>query len=69
MAWIEDHFLGEAKKEGWLDTIRQQVRVHPRYARIVQYSKRRNKSWSSNPTLEYPSFAQWCRSAEHYTDE
>ena len=69
MAWIEDHFFAEAQKEGWLDTIRQQARVHPRHARIVQYSKRWNKSWSSNPTLEYPSFAQWCRSAEHYTDE
>ena len=69
MTWIEDHFFADAKKERCLDIIREQARVHPHYARIVQYFKRWNKSWSSNPTLEYPSFAQWCRSAEHYTDE
>ena len=66
MTWIEDHFFVEAKSEGWFDTILKQARTHPRYARMVQYSKRWNQRWSQNPTNAYPAFAQWRRTAENY---
>ena len=66
IAWIEDHFFAEAKREGWFDTILKQARTHPRYVRIVQYSKRWSKRWSQNPMAVYPSFVQWQRAAESY---
>ena len=69
MTWIEDHFFSEPKKEGWFDLIRQQTRMHPRYARIEQYSKRWDKTWSQNPTVIYPSFVQWRHAAENYVED
>jgi len=68
MAWIEDHFFSEAKKEGCFDMILMQARNHPLYARIVQYSERWNKSWPENPTAVYPSFVQWRHAAEIYIE-
>jgi len=69
MTWIEDHFFAEAKREGLFATILRQARNHPRYARIVQYSKRWNKAWSQNPMAVYPSFVQWRRAAENYIED
>jgi len=54
MTWIEDHFFSEARKKGWFDIILKQARTHPRYARLVQYSKRWNKTWSQNPKAVTP---------------
>lgn len=68
MTWIEDHFFSEPKKEGWFDLVSQQARMHPSYARIVQYSKRWDKTWSQNPTVIYPSFVQWRHAAENYLE-
>ena len=69
IAWIEDNFFAEAKREGRFDTILKQARTHPRYARIVQYSKQWNKAWSQNPMAVYPSFVQWRRAAENYIED
>jgi len=69
IAWIEDNFFAEAKREGRFDTILKQARTHARYARIVQYSKRWNKAWSQNPMAVYPSFVQWRRAAENYIED
>ncbi len=59
MTWIEDHFFSEARKKSWFDIILKQARTHARYARLVQYSKRWNKTWPQNPKVVHPSFAQW----------
>ncbi len=67
--WIEDHFFSQAKEEGWFAMILKQARTHPLYARIVQYSKRWNKSWSQNPMAVYPSFVQWRHVAENYVED
>ena len=69
MTWIEDHFFAEVRKKGWFDIILKQARIHPRYARIVQYSKRWNKAWSQNPMAVYPAFVQWRRAAENYIED
>ncbi len=69
MTWIEDHFFSQAKEEGWFAMILKQARTHPLYARIVQYSKRWNKSWSQNPMAVYPSFVQWRHVAENYVED
>ena len=69
MTWIEDHFFSGPKREGWFDIILRQARTHPQCARIAQYSKQWNKTWSQNPTVIYPSFAQWRRAAENYVED
>ena len=69
MTWIEDHFFSEAKKEGWFETVLQQARTHPRYARMVEYWQRWSKTRSQNPTTPYPSFGQWRRAADNYVED
>ncbi len=69
MIWIEDHFFSQAKEEGWFGMILKQARTHPLYARMVQYSKRWNKSWPQNRAVQYPSFVQWRQVAENYVED
>lgn len=69
MAWIEDHFFCESKKEGWFDIVRKQARTHPRYVRIERYSKWWMKSWPRGPMVVYPSFDQWRHTAEEYVED
>jgi len=66
--WIEDQFFAQAKKEGRLDAVRQQSRMHPLYARTQRYSEVCNKNRSDNLMLSHPSFDRWRSSAENYTE-
>jgi len=68
ITWIENHFFSKAKAEGRFDIILKQACSHPLHVRVTQYSKRWNKSWPLNPTGIYPSFVQWYRAAENYTE-
>lgn len=61
--WRKHDCLSEVKEAGWLDTLLQRVRAHPRHVRIVTYGK----YWAKgNRPLHYPSFRQWRQAADHY---
>lgn len=64
--WGKDRRLSEAKQAGWLDSVLQRVRLHPRHARLVTYGKHWAKKWSANPTRPYPSFLQWRQAADRF---
>lgn len=68
MTWIEEHLFAEGKQEGRLGTIREQAEMHPLYARMMRYAKLFNKGCRENLPVGYPSFSQWRRRAENYTE-
>lgn len=63
--WGKHHCLSEAKEEGWLDTLLQRVRSHPRHVRVVAYGKHWAKE---NRPQRYPSFRQWRQAADRYIE-
>jgi len=64
--WGKGHVLSHAKREGWLDCVLRQARVHPRHIRMVDYSALCCKSRPGNTALPYPSLHQWQTDAEGY---
>jgi hypothetical protein len=62
----KDRCISQAKKEGWLDTLLEQVRSHPWRVRMRAYGSHLTKEWSQTGTLPYPSFFQWRQAAETY---
>ncbi len=64
--WGKDHVLARAKKEGWLDYVLRQVRIHPLHVRMVDYATLYCKSQLGNTALPYPSLRQWQRDAQGY---
>jgi hypothetical protein len=68
VGWIEDHFFSEAKTQGWFGIVVRQARNDPHHARMVEFCKRWNKSWSQNSAIAYPPFGQWRRAADTYVE-
>jgi hypothetical protein len=66
MKWGKDDCLARAKEGGWLDLLREQVRLHPWQVRMQAYAKHFAREWSRKPALPYPSFHQWQRAAERF---
>ena len=66
MKWGKDHCLSQAKEEGWLDLLLEQVRSHPWHVRMRAYAAHWTKEWSRSRALPYPSFHQWEQAAERY---
>jgi hypothetical protein len=64
--WGKEHILSRANKEGWLDCILRQVRIHPLHVRMVDYTAFWRKSWLANTAVPYPSLRQWRRHAESF---
>ncbi len=64
--WSEDHVLSHAKKEGWLNCVLSQARIHPRHVRMADYALRCARSRLASPTSPHPSFGEWKRDAESY---
>jgi len=64
--WGRNHILSRANKEGWLDCVLSQVRIHPFHARMVDYAALCCKSRLGNTKLPYPSLRQWQRDAKGY---
>ncbi len=62
--WGKGHVLSHAKKEGWLDCVLRQVRIHPFHIRMVDYAALYCKSRLGKTALPYPSLRQWQRHAE-----
>ncbi len=67
--WIEDHEFARAKKQGWFCALIYQARLHPRYARVVDYWHHWESNRLSHPRSLYPSFEQWRAAADAYTFE
>lgn len=65
--WIEEHEFARARKEGWLLVLIYQARLHPRYARVIDYWRHWQRLRSTHPQSSYPSFEQWRAAAEAYT--
>ena len=66
MKWGKDHCLSQAREEGWLDLLLEQVRSHPWHVRMQAYATHWTKEWSRSRALPYPSFHQWEQAAERY---
>jgi hypothetical protein len=66
MKWGKDHCLSQAKVEGWLDSLREQVRSHPWHVRMRAYAANLTQESPRNRALPYPSFHQWEQAAEGY---
>jgi len=64
--WSKVHVLSHAKREGWLDSVLRQARIHPLHIRMVDYAALRCKSGLGNNALSYPRLRQWQRDMEGY---
>jgi len=63
-----DRFLAQAREEGFLGNLMEQVRSHPWHVRMRAYALCWKKEWSQRPrpALPYPSFRQWEQAAANY---
>lgn len=66
MRWIEDRYFSEAKEDSWFDRVRSQIHNHPRYVRIVEYSRRWRKEIPHDSLRLYPPFGRWSRAADNF---
>jgi len=66
MKWGKDQCLAQAREEGWLDSLLEQVHSHPRHMRMQAYATHWTKEWSRSHALPYPSYSQWGQAAETY---
>jgi hypothetical protein len=66
MKWGKDHCLAQAREEGWLGLLLDQVHSHPRHVRMHAYATHWTKEWSRSHALPYPSYSQWGQAAEAY---
>jgi hypothetical protein len=64
--WGKDHVRSQAKKEGWLDCVLRQVRIHPLHVRMVDYAASCCKSGLGTNALPYPSLRHWQKEAQGY---
>jgi hypothetical protein len=64
--WGKSHVLSHAKKEGWLDCVLRQARIHPRHVRLEDYAASWWKSRREKTGLPYPYLHQWQRDMEGY---
>jgi hypothetical protein len=66
--YIQDHFFSAPKTNGWFACVLKHARSHPRHVRTLEYSEGWNRVWSRNPSLSYPSFAEWRQAADDYIE-
>ena len=66
MNWGKDHCLSQAKEEGWLDSLLEQVRSHAWHVRMRAYATHLAKELSRNRAVPFPSFRQWEQAAGEY---
>jgi hypothetical protein len=64
--WGKDHVLSHAKRDGWLDCVLRQVRIHPLHVRMVEYAAFCDESGLGNSALPYPSLRHWQKEAQGY---
>lgn len=61
-----NRFLSQAREEGWLRNLVEQVRSHPWHVRIHAYAARWKKEWTGSRTLPYLSLREWEQAAASY---
>jgi hypothetical protein len=64
--WGEDHVLSRAKKEGWLDCVLRQVRLHPFHVRMANCAALYRESRAGNIALPYLSLHEWQKAVGGY---
>jgi len=64
--WGKDHVLLHAKRDGWLDCVLRQVRIHPLHMRMVDRAAFCCKSGLGNNALPYPTLRHWQKEAQGY---
>jgi hypothetical protein len=64
--WGKDHVLSHAKRDGWLDCVLRQARIHPLHVRMVDYAAFCGQSGLGNGALPYPSLRHWQKEAHGY---
>jgi hypothetical protein len=64
--WGKGHVLSHAKKDGWLECVLLQARIHPRHVRMADYAALCRKSRLGNTSSPYPSLRQWQTDMEGY---
>jgi len=69
LAWGEEQFFSNAKKEGWLDAVLFHAANHPRKVRTSEYWAHWDNQWSRDPKAPYPSFDKWRKDADDYVEE
>jgi hypothetical protein len=62
----ESNWRGRARAERWYAALRYHVVHHPRYQRLVHYSRRCHDEWSEALPSFYPSFVDWLSAADAY---
>lgn len=61
-----DRFLSQAREQGFLNNLLQQVRSHPWHVRMHAYAARWKQQWTPNSVSPYPSLRQWQQAAAQY---
>lgn len=61
-----DRLLSQARREGWLAVLLEQVRSHPWHVRTHAYAARWRKEWRQRPKPSYPSLREWKQVAAEY---
>jgi hypothetical protein len=61
-----DHFLSQARQEGWLSNLLEQVRSHPWHVRMHAFAARWKQHCTQSSLLPYPSLREWERAAARY---
>jgi hypothetical protein len=64
--WMGDRDFAQARKEGWLNVVIEQMHNDPHHVRMVEFWQRSNRSRFQDPRIAYPSFKEWCRAADSY---
>lgn len=62
----DDHVLSQARQEGWLSKLLEQVRSHPWHVRLHAYAARWKHDWTRSPVPPYPSLLRWKQAAAQY---
>jgi len=62
----DDRVLSQARQEGWLGNLLEQVRSHPWHVRLHAYAARWKHDWTRSPVPPYPSLRQWKQAAAQY---
>ena len=61
-----DYLLSQARQEGQLSTLLEQVRSHPWHVRLCVYAGRWKRDWTRSPMHPCPSLPKWKHAAAQY---
>jgi hypothetical protein len=61
-----NRFFAQAREEGFLGNLLEQVRSNPWHVRMRAYAAVWEKEWPQSSALPYPSFRRWQQAAASY---